>query len=186
MLLVIVPPALASQPKGVYIFGEIDIANTPPTQIFSGPNIVHNRGGEFINYMFGAPWGDSITPGIVSGIGNINLATTSGTGLSKFVDSYPTGTMEGTTAWKITGAGAWIYEGPTMSAQDLTFTHGVTLLIGLQFEGNFVGHGTGELDGIKWSGEYTGVVLVDPQTGNPTGVNVVWGPATYMYTGQSK
>jgi hypothetical protein len=181
-----VAPALASQPKGTYTFGEIDITTTPPTQTFTGPNIVHNRGSESINYMFGAPWGNSITPGIVTGIANLNLETVTGEGLSHFVDSYPTGTMEGSTAWKVVGAGMWIYQGPTMTAAGMTIVHGVTLLIGIGFEGTFVGHGTDGLDGVKWSGEYQGVVLVDLQTGNPTGVEVVWGPATYMYTGQSK
>jgi hypothetical protein len=190
MLLTSVAPAMASQPKTTYTFGEIDFPDPAHlgTQFYSAPNLLHTRDSGALNYMFGAPWGSSLTPGHVTSNVNVdlrNMEAVTGTGLAHFVDSYPTGTMVGTTSFKIVGAGALFYNGPDIIVNSETLYTAGDLLIGSIFEGTVVGHGEGGLDGIHWSGDYMGVGLIDG-TGMPTGINVIWGQATYMVTGAGK
>jgi hypothetical protein len=185
MLLGAVAPAMACKPKLTYTFGEIDFPDPehPGTQFYYPATVLHIRGSGALNYMFGAPWGYSLTPGHVVSNVNIDLsnpAAPTGTGIAFFVDSYPTGKMIGATAFKIVGAGAVVYAGPDIIVGGQTLYKAGDLLIGSIFKGTAAGCGRGGLDGIRWSGEYTGVGLIDLATGMPTGINVIWGPATYM------
>jgi hypothetical protein len=140
--------------------------------------ILHQKGGIANNWMFGTPWGDSLTPGTTVTSSVINLATLKGNGVTKFSDSFPTGTMDGCTIWKATGAGPITYGGIDITSGPVKIAHG-TPLGGLLFKGTFECRGTGELEGIKVKGEYIGVGLANPD-GTPTGINVVWGTAIYM------
>jgi hypothetical protein len=188
MLLASVAPAMACKTKTTYTFGEIDFPDPahPGTQFYSPAGVLHVRDSGALNYMFGAPWGYSLTPGHVTSNVNVDLrnpASVTGKGLAHFVDSYPTGTMVGTTPFKITGAGALVYNGPDIIVDSKTLYKAGDLLIGSLFEGTVVGYGRGGLEGIHWSGEYVGVGLIDLATGTPTGVNVIWGQATFRVTG---
>jgi len=181
-----VAPVLASQPKTTCQWAEIDISINPGTQWVTDTSILHQRGSQASNWMFGYPGGNTPinAPGIVTGNANINLATLSGNGVSKFSDSFLGGTLEGNTVWKATGAGPILYNGIDIASGPFPLAHD-TPLGGLLFKGTFESHGTGELEGIKVVGEYVGVALSLPD-GTPIGINVVWGTATYMVTGSGK
>jgi hypothetical protein len=186
MMFAVVGPVIASKPKTTYQWAEIDISIDPGTQWITDTNILHQRGMQSNNWMYGAPWGDTpiSAPGIVTGDCNINLATLNGGGLSKFSDSYSGGTIEGNTVWKYTGAGLIFYDGIPITSGPFTVDLGQPLG-GLLFKGTGEMHGTGELEGIKMMGEYVGVTLSLPD-GTPLGISVVWGTATFMVTGASK
>ncbi len=186
MMSAVVSPVFASQPKTSYQWAEISISVNPGKQWTTDTSILHQRGSESNNWMFGLPWGNTPVdaPGTVIADANFNLATLNGGGISKFSDSVPGGTLEGSTPWKVTGAGLVIYDGIDITGGPFPLAHD-TPLGGLLFKGTFEAHGTGDLGGIKVKGEYVGVSLSLPD-GTPIGINVVWGTATYMVTGAGK
>jgi hypothetical protein len=83
----------------------------------------------------------------------------SGQGIGHTVDTYDTGTFEGIINIKITGFGAYIYEGPNFTYDGVTVQAGDTFG-GLLLSAIAVKHGTsGELDGLQMRGTWTAVLV---------------------------
>jgi len=160
MTIPVVAPVMAKRPKLPYSMGIITVEQVEPsTEWVSGEKIVHGRGGITEYAMFAVPWGDGTS--LTSGIMNYNMETLNGGGLGKTVDTYADGTIEGTINWRWTGAGLFVYGGPTFTIDGVTVEAG-DMFGGLQLSGIAVKHGTsGVLEGLQMRGTFVGVVIMN-------------------------
>ena len=170
LLIPMAAPVFAVAPtRGTFTQGIVQI-NVNPGVSFITNRILHARDGNSVSYLYGAPWGNSI-----SGTGvlvSLVLDTTNGFGnnVAQVVDTYAAGTVKGTTHSDSIGRGSFIYQGPTftftLNGRTGTVTNGATYIGGL-FSGFAVKHGvSGDLKGLETMETYTGVnVIAGPLAG---------------------
>jgi hypothetical protein len=183
VLTAIAMPAFAQPIRGTFTQGIVQI-NVNPGVSFMTDNILHSRDGNSVSYLYGAPWGNSI-----SGTGvlvSLVLNTSNGIGrnVAQVVDTFATGTVEGTTHSDSIGRGVYTYDGPTftftLNGRTGTITNGAVYTGGL-FSGFAVKHGvSGDLKGLETMETYTGVnVMVGPLAG----VIIIDNTVTYKLPG---
>jgi hypothetical protein len=173
MMIMFIAPVLAcgerQHQRGTFEQGILQYNTSPGTQWTTG-NILHMKNGTSISYVYGSPWGNSL-----SGTGKtisfeLDTVSLKGNSVSTAVDTYAGGTVKGMVFANMNGTGPYTYLGPTFSftldGKTGIVTHGATY-IGALINGFAVKHGTdGNLKGL-WTWEtFTGVnVKVGPLAG---------------------
>jgi hypothetical protein len=185
LMLLTAAPALATQPKLTYAYGghnSPDPAN--PGIKFTTNDIYHGRDVGGIGFSTGSPWGDLAL--VYTGNYEVNIVSYLGTGINHYMNTNSRVRVEGINNYEFTGAGWLIYHGPTFTA---TTPDGVAVTVsegkpftGLLLSGMTVAHGTADDKGVQIRTTYSGVNLAGPLTYGLVG-NIVWGTATYWYTG---
>jgi len=178
-------PVFAAPPtRGTFSQGIVQVGVTSGKS-FMTDNIRHERDGTSASYLYGAPWGNSL-----SGTGGtqttlqLNMVTFTGGSTGKTFDSYTAGVTVGIINNKFTGIGPYTYNGPTFSFNlpgiSGSVTNGETYF-GILFTGFGVKHGiSGDLKGLETMETYTGVLLL---AGPLTGVVLVDNTVTYKLPG---
>ena len=173
MMLMFVAPVFAcretQRERGTFEQGIVQVNTSPGTQWTTG-NILHMKGGASISYVYGSPWGTSL-----SGTGKtiafeLDTVSLKGYSVSSIVDTYAAGTVKGMVFASMNGAGQYIYLGPTftftLDGKTETITNGATY-IGALLNGFAIKYGTdGSLRGLQTWETFTGVnVKVGPLAG---------------------
>lgn len=169
---ILATPVFAVPPtRGTFSQVAVQFGVSPPDKIFVTNDINHERGAYSAAYLYGAPWGNSISgSGATQITAQLNLVTFTGMVLNKIVSIYDAGTTIGTVNAKFTGIGPYTYMGDTFTfnlpGMSGTITHGETYF-GFLLTGLVVEHGiSGDLKGFEAKGRGTGVyILVEPLTG---------------------
>ena len=130
MLLVAASPALAYIPEhGTFTQGITQVTTSPGTTVTIG-DMQYSTGSVASAYLFGAPWGNSISSTVICIFSQMNTQTYAGNGVYKSTDVYAKGVVEGILITKTTGIGYYTYNGPTFSFSlpgiSGTWTHGAT------------------------------------------------------------
>ena len=161
-----VPPTRGTFSQVVVQFG-VDL----PTESFVTNDINHERGAYSAAYLYGAPWGNSLSgSGGTQTTAQLNLATLTGMTLIKTVCIYEEGTIVGTVNVKFAGWGEYTYTGETFTFGLPGMSGEITneeTYMGILFEGHVVKHGISqELKGLEATERGAGVfILVGPLTG---------------------
>jgi hypothetical protein len=178
-------PVFAAPPtRGTFSQGIVQVGVTPSKSFLTG-DIEHERGGTSASYIYGSPWGNSL-----SGTGGtqttlqLNMVTFTGGSTGKTFDTYTAGVTVGTINNKFTGIGPYTYMGPTFTfdlpGKSGAVTNGETYF-GILFTGFGVKHGvSGDLKGLETMERYTGVLIL---AGPLTGVVLVDNTVTYKLPG---
>jgi hypothetical protein len=183
MMFAAVPVFAAPPTRGTFSQGLVQIDVSPGESWWTG-DILHVRGGTSASYLYGAPWGNSLSGGGTGTTFRLNFVTFTGGSGGKTFDTYDAGMVVGTINNKFTGAGPYTYMGPTFSftlpGKSGTVTHGDTYF-GILFTGFGVKHGvSGALKGLETMERYTGVLI---QVGPLAGVILVDNTVTYKLPG---
>lgn len=185
MLFSAVAPVFAAPPtRGTFSQGIVQVADTPGESWVTG-DILHRRSFTSVSYLYGAPWGNSLSgTGSTGTTFQLNTVTLTGGSVGKTFDTYAAGIVVGTINNKFVGAGPYTYMGPTFSFTlpgiSGTVTNGATY-VGLLFTGFGVKHGvSGDLKGLETMEKYTGVAI---QVGPLAGVLLVDNTVTYKLPG---
>jgi hypothetical protein len=175
MLLVAASPVFAYIPEhGTFTQGITQVTTSPGTTVTIG-NMQFSTGSVASAYLFGAPWGNSISSTVICIFSQMNTQTYVGNSVYKTTDVYAKGVVEGVLYPKTTGVGYYTYNGPTFSfslaGMSGTWTHGATYF-GVLGSGFAYKHGvSGALKGLQTyetftfafviSGPNAGALLVD-------------------------
>jgi hypothetical protein len=178
-------PVFAAPPtRGTFSQCIVEVTVSPGESFMTG-DIGHTRGATTASYLYGAPWGNSLTDsGGTTTTLQVNHVTFTGRQIIKTHETYATGTSMGTVNAEIVGIGLYTYMGPTFSF-DLpgvsgTVTQGATYF-GILVEGFGVKHGvSGDLKGLKTMETFTGVAIL---AGPLTGVSLVDNAVMYKLPG---
>jgi hypothetical protein len=128
------------------------------------------RGGTSISYVYGSPWGNSLSGSGTTIYFKLDTVSLTGKSIDTVVDTYAKGTVVGVVFNEINGAGSYTYLGPTftftLDGKSGTITQGATYIGGL-ISGFAIKHGiSGELKGLSTVESYTGVnIKVGPLAG---------------------
>jgi hypothetical protein len=178
-------PVFAAPPtRGTFSQGIVQVGVTPGKS-FLTEDIEHERGGTSASYIYGSPWGNSLSG--TGGTGTtfqLNIVTFTGGSTGKTYDIYAAGVTVGTINNKFTGIGLYPYMGPSFSfdlaGRSGTVTNGETFF-GILFTGFGAKHGvSGDLKGLETMETYTGVLIL---AGPLTGVVLVDNTVTYKLPG---
>jgi hypothetical protein len=188
ILMAVAGPALACKTNPTYTVGSISYPdpNKPGTTVING-NIQTITGSVSTGTDYGYPWGsDSLRQ-----VGNsvFDLTTRTGTANSCIHKTFQKGHLEIYTTNKLTGLGAYIYNGPAFTATgkdsqgntvQVAVTSGASFY-GLLITGTGTGHGTIDHHHVEIKETVTGVlVLAGPLKGD----TLVSGTGTYSISGQ--
>lgn len=180
ILVLAVPPVFATKPTmGTFTQGIVQVSVSPPDKFTTG-DIVHASGGTSNSYMYGAPWGNSISSVSTSITQQYSTVTHVGSTIGHTVDTYAAGVVEGRVNAKLLGLGSYTYTGSSFSfsvgGRTGQVVSGATYF-GVLLSGNTVKHGiSGELDGLVMHESATGVIIV---AGPLAGLNLVASIVTY-------
>ena len=170
--------------RGTFNQGIVQV-EVSPGKSWMTDDVLHVRGGISASYLYGAPWGNSL-----SGTGGklialeLNTVTATGYSWGPVYDTYAAGRTVGIIYNKFTGFGPYTYMGPTfsftLSGISGTVTHGDTYF-GILFTGFGVKYGvSGALKGLKTMDTYTGVLI---EAGPLAGVVLIDNTVTYKLPG---
>jgi hypothetical protein len=173
MMLMFVAPTLAcgtrQHERGTFQQGIVQINTSPGAQSTTG-DILHMKNGASVSYVYGSPWGNSLSGNGKTIAFTLNTTSLKGNSVSSVVDTYDAGTVKGMVFTNMNGTGAYIYLGPTftftLDGKTGTVTHG-SAYIGVLLNGFAVKHGVnGDLRGLQTWETFTGVnVKVGPLAG---------------------
>ena len=186
VIAILATPVFAVPPtRGAFSQVTVQVGVSPPDKMFVTNDINHERGAYSAAYVYGAPWGNSLSgSGTTQITSQLNLVTLTGMTLNKIANIYEAGKTIGTVNAKFTGIGVYTYKGDTFTfdlpGMSGTITHDETY-IGFLLTGLVVEHGiSGDLKGFEAKGRGTGVYILD---GDLTGVVVFENTGTYKLPG---
>jgi len=181
MLFAAAAPVFACSPENgtftQYIFG---ITTNPGTARTEG-NVQCVTDFSFISYLYGAPWGNSISS-LMKGCYEINTVSLTGNMVAFAVDTYAKGTIQGVIIDKFDGLGMYTYNGPTLTFALNGVTYTVTqgmVVFGLLDNSFAFKHGTtGWLRGVSTTETTEGVTIV---AGPLAGLGIETAAVTYCF-----
>jgi len=169
--------------RGTFTQGIVQFNTSSGAQWMTG-NILHAIGGSAISYVYGSPWGNSLSGSGTTVYFELDTVSLIGRSVDTVVDTYAKGTVVGTIFNKINGAGPYTYFGPTftfnLDGKTGTITQGATYVGGL-ISGFATKYGiSGDLKGLRTIETYTGVNI---KVGPLAGVIVIDNTVSYQLRG---
>jgi len=166
--------------RGTFTQGIAQVNTSPGTQWMTG-NILHMKGGTSISYVYGSPWGNSLSGSGTTTYFKLDTVSLTGRTVSTVVDTYAKGTVLGTIFANLNGAGPYTYLGPTftftLDGKTGTINQGAIYIGGL-ISGFAIKHGVnGDLKGLNTMETFTGVNI---QVGPLAGIIVIDNTVNYV------
>jgi hypothetical protein len=160
-------PVFAAPPiRGTFSQVVVQVGVTPPDKAFVTAHINHKSGSYSASYIYGPPWGNSLSgTGGAQKTSMLNLDTFTGMSLVKTASIFAAGTTKGTVNVKFNGFSLYTYTGPSFTFDlpgiSSSVTNGETYF-GILLTGFAVKHGvSGDLKGLETMEQGAGVFIFD-------------------------